>query len=212
MLSDQTILDAKPTTTLNEPTIAGLQLRVGPRARTWLLIYRVGARQRKVTLGHWPKMDVDAARLAALEALRDKPEPDDQLTVQALSDEYLRRWAKPYKRSLKDDERTMKHFVKHIGSTRKVISIRRRDLVEWLETLPATPGRGRKWTTVRRCFPWANEVDFIEHDPTYGVKTNVKDEPRGRILTEDELRALWSGLSVSPHAQHAVRLVMLTGL
>jgi hypothetical protein len=118
---------AKPTTTLNEPTIAGLRIRIGLRSRTWILQYRVSGRQRKMTLGYWPTMRVDAARRAALEALRDRPVPD-QIKTRLLPRKYLRRRARSQVASQKDDQRSPRDFVAHAIATRAVAGIRRRDV------------------------------------------------------------------------------------
>lgn len=71
-LTDLTIRTAKP----NERTAklsdgGGLQLWIEPRgAKVWCLAYRFDGKQRKLTIGHYPEVDLRAARARREEAKR----------------------------------------------------------------------------------------------------------------------------------------------
>ena len=51
----------------------------------------------------------------------------------------------------------------------------------------------RTLTRLRTFFGWAIANDLIEADPTAGVRKPAKEVARDRVLTDDEIRALWDG-------------------
>lgn len=57
------------TTTLSDPALPGLYLRVNKRSKTWIAQRSVAGRQRRVTLGRFPEVSAEAAREKALKAL-----------------------------------------------------------------------------------------------------------------------------------------------
>src|ERR1700741_4727551 len=62
MLTAQSIARAKPGDVLTALSCRGLRLVIGETTKTWQYRYRIGDKLKQVTLGHYPAMDVTAAR------------------------------------------------------------------------------------------------------------------------------------------------------
>ena len=69
----------------------------------------------------------------------------------------------------------------------------RRERVRKGLTEGAAVQANRTLTRLRTFFGWAIANDLIEADPTAGVRKPAKEAPRDRVLTDDEIRALWDG-------------------
>lgn len=124
----------------------------------------------------------------------------------------------PASAEAKDDPRK---FVIRAGSPvaklqgRRLASIRKRDILDILDGI-IDRGRAvsanRVLTVLKRMFSWAVERDIIDASPTAAVKAPTAETPRDRVLSDDELRAVWLaadeiGWPFGP----AVKLLILTG-
>jgi site-specific recombinase XerD len=52
----------------------------------------------------------------------------------------------------------------------------------------------RTLAIVRKMFNFAIERDWIDVNPCHMVKRVVRERPRDRVLSEDEIRAVWTAL------------------
>ena len=95
--------------------------------------------------------------------------------------------------------------------------MRRRDLRELFdrcadEGLQREAERRRQ--TVGAMFRWALSQDIIEIDPTAGLKAYDPGTPRDRVLSAEEIKALWDWLNtgdVPENAADILKLELLTG-
>jgi integrase len=139
---------------------------------------------------------VDAGRDPAGERQAQKRTPVD--TVDALVEAYLEKYAKPRKRSAAEDERVLRADVLPRWKGRAVRSLTRRDVRDVLDRIVerGSPiAANRTFEIVRRMLNWAVEQDWIEANPASHVKKPAKEQARDRVLTDDEIRALWRCLS-----------------
>ena len=95
--------------------------------------------------------------------------------------------------------------------------LRRRDIRELLDAV-ADQGFEReaekRRQTIGAMFRWALSQDIVEVDPTAGLKGYDPGTPRDRVLSVEEIEALWSWLDtdVLPRdAADILRLQLLTG-
>ena len=105
-------------------------------------------------------------------------------------------------------------------SERPITEISRRDVVELVEAI-ADSGRPyaahRTFAYASKLFNWAmaRHLYGIDASPCTGVKTSElagKKEPRQRVLTDAEIRALWQATAGLPYPSGPfVRLLLLTG-
>ena len=185
----------------------GLAIRISyGGGRSWVYFYRLHGKQRRLTLGTFPAMSLadahDAWRVARsgvergedpaatkAEAKRTKPD-----TVRAIGEEFVEKYHRKQKKNRTADEvaRMLElHLYPEIGH-RPIKGIARRDILDLLdkaeERMPGA-GRNRLLANVRRLFGWAVERDIIDASPVAGISAPTTEQPRERVLTDDELRA-----------------------
>ena len=97
---------------------------------------------------------------------------------------------------------------------RTIGSIRRRDVIELVESVAAR-GRGyranRTLAALSKLFKWLIARDALALSPVTGVERLHKEEARTRILSDDELRALWFACEHEGALGQAIRMLILTG-
>lgn len=81
---------------------------------------------------------------------------------------------------------------------RPLADIQRRDVLALLEAKAKTSPTmaNRLLALVRRFFNWAIEVDLLDENPASGVKPPQKERSRDRVLSDDELNAVWDAAAV----------------
>ncbi len=219
-----------------DDNVTGLSIRVSEAGRkTWSVVYRINGRLRRYTIGVHPVVGLADARRKAAAALIQVASGADPAaakvaarraeTFAELAAEYIENHAKFKKRGDEDrrvlygsphKKRTGKR--PHIGlvkrwGTRKVRDLTRRDVRELLDEV-AKRGpimANRTLAIVRKVFNFAIERDWLDVNPCHMVKRVVRERPRDRVLTEDEIRAVWSALDgEQPLMATLVRLRLLT--
>jgi integrase len=211
----------------------GLAVRVSPGGgKTWDLAYRIRGlgKVRRVSLGRVDDVSLENARKRANEltsaarAGRDLIAEEEErraaaasrLKVDSLIALYVRRRVAGRLRTAADIERRLKRALEPILG-RQADDIRRRDIRALLD---AVADRGiereaeKRRQTVGAMFRWALSQDIIDMDPTVGLRAYDPGTPRDRVLTADEIRALWAWLDtdVLPQgAANVLKLQLLTG-
>jgi integrase len=152
------------------------------------------------------------------EAIAERVEERRAPTVEALADEYLEKWARPRKRSWREDERILKKDVLPEWGRRKAREITRRDVIRLLDGI-VDRGAGimanRTLATIRKMFNFAVSRDIVPVSPCLAVRSPAPEQRRDRVLTTDEIRALWLGLEgakmMAEGTKLALKLQLVTG-
>lgn len=177
---------------LRDERTPGLALRAcGPLRRTWYFFHRVNGKQKRAKLGTYPKMKIKEARLAAHEIINASPNDVENLKFKDLVDRFMREYASPRLRGAEGIRNAMERHVLPAWGERRVAEITKADAREMLDEVRA-PGaaRGvRSWTT--RILNWGMEQDLVERNPLDKIRDRVPNVSRERVLTDDELRAVW---------------------
>ena len=203
----------------------GFGLRVTPRGiKSWVWVYHFQGRPRRLTLGTYSAMGLADARieLAKARKLLSKgldPAPAKVAqrkaeraaeTVAELAEDYLEKWARPRKRSAAEDARILHKDVLPAWRHRKAKDITRRDVTALLDRIVergAPIAANRTLATVRKMFNWALSRDLVASNPCAAVKMPAKEERRDRVLSAEEIEALWRGLGKAPMSE-AIRLAL----
>jgi integrase len=214
---------------------AGLYLVVAPSgAKSWACRYRFAGRPAKLTLGSYPTVGLADARRLARDALlevasgRDPseakrqakaekpPEPQREPdTVARMVGLYIDRHCKRNTRSWRETERLFGLHVLPAWGEREIRSIERRDVRELVDGI-VDGGKpvqaNRVLAALNGFFNWTVGRDILEVSPGQGVKRPTKEAARDRVLSDDELRAVWTAAGdLSYPAGPLVQLLILTG-
>jgi integrase len=204
--------------------IAGKQRRfsLGRLGKVSLASAREMARDafELVRKGIDPAMAKREAEQAALEQERKAREEeqrrreDEQNTFKRLSQDYLELYAKPKKRSWKTDEWYIENVLDPEFGDRPVADIKRREVRELLDRLVADGTEvkaNRVLACARKIWNWGISKDRVESNPCHGISRPGKEQERDRVLSEDEIRAIWNALDKEkPIMATTFRLRLLT--
>ena len=250
-LTDRTIRSLKPRATGQyeryDDVVPGLGLRVNSGSKSWVLFYRErlpdtsggftsGKRKKRWTLGPYPALSLAAARVKAQRALHalttkgidpavGKREARRAQSFGELATDYLERHAKPRKKSWREDERMLGLDVLPQWQARHVQAITRRDVHDLLDRIvdrgaPVTANR--VLTLVSRIFTYGIDKSWLDHNPAARIPKQ-KEKVRERVLTDEELKALWivleamktptrtPGALMTPVIARGLQLMLRTG-
>jgi hypothetical protein len=209
--------------------VAGFGARVGPKGIMFVLNYRHGALERRMTLGRLGELTVDQARRRAaelrlavragadpLQDIRDKRRAAERgitlaTVVERWMDDSRSGWssdtARLYRSILKKD------VLPRLGE-RDVESISRR---EWANLLADVRSRAPATATLLRriigsVLAWAADAHLLTAVNLPSAKRIApKVAPRARLITDDEIRRIWAASkALEPRQQAFARFVLLT--
>ncbi len=188
----------------------GLGLRISSAGRkSWFLMYRHAGRLRRYTLGTYPALGLADAREKAKELLHEVAMGSDPATQKQvnrgaptfgeLAEQYIELYAKANKRSWKEDQRILDYDLLPKWKNVKAHEIKRRDIICLLDIIVqrAPIQANRTLALLRKMFNWAISRDLVETSPCTAIKTPAKENRKDRMLTEDEIRIFWDGLTTA---------------
>jgi integrase len=202
----------------------GLRLRAGGK-RSWIVQYRVGAKQRRVTLGTVATLDADKAREAARNRLAQvtlggDPQADKVAararaaeTLGAIVGTYLaakREALRP--KSFTESERYLRkswrplHGLPLHKIDRRAVAARLNELT--IENGPVAATRAR--AALSALLAWGMREGLVEQNVTIATNRPAEASPRDRVLSPGELAEIWSACRDDDYGR-IVRLLVLTG-
>ena len=211
---------------------SGLGVRVSLVGRkSFVFMYRFDGKARMMTLGVFPKLTLAGARTKGVKAKEEvskgndpgknlvERKRDDQKapTVEGLVEEYLEKWAKPRKRTWKEDERILYKDVTPVIGRRKAKDIKKRDLVLLLDSVVdrGSPASANKtYQVISKMFNFAVSRSILKYSPCVGIEKPSKSVARERILDESEIKSFWKNLEKVPITEGtrlAFKLLLVLG-
>jgi integrase len=211
----------------------GLRVRAGG-SRVYIVQYKIGAKQRRVTLGTTAQLRLDVARDRARDILSGARLGHDAAgeraeariraadTCEAAFRRYLNRQkAQLRPKSYAETERYLLDHWKPLHGLavarieRRTVAGRLTDLVE--TNGPAAADRARAHLSA--FFAWAIREGLADPNPVVGTNRPCGPRSRDRVLTESELVEVWhaagddkAAIGSSGQAYEAIiRLLILTG-
>jgi integrase len=213
VLTEASIRAAK-SGTLWDGSLRGFGVRVGKNRKTFIVLVASG---RRKAIGTWPLLSLASARAEARRLLAEKTLGKIRPAHAAFDDaktDYLAHCKERVKagtmkpRTLKDYTRLLKHFP---FARQSVADITARDILQRLKPLPPSE-RHHAFTAGRRFFRYAVQNHIIDRSPMESMAPPARGVSRERVLTEDELRAVYrtarAGMS---HFHRITALLCLTG-
>jgi len=225
-------------------TVPGLYLRVTEGGvKSWSVFYRVvgeggvnirghllKGKQRRITLGSWPAVDLPSARERARKILSIASEGKDPAelrreeamlnvtdNVKSVIQRFIALHAKPNTRNWRGTERIFEMWVIPKWEKVPIRSIRRSDVHELLDELVkqkriSMANEVRKHLS--RLFNWAADREIISANPLAGMARRDLRPTReaGRALGEQELRVIWQAADQMKYPFGAMfKVLILTG-
>jgi len=131
-------------------------------------------------------------------------------TVSQMVNEYVEKWAKPRKRTWKEDARMLSKDVIPQFGKRKAKDIKRRDIVLLMDGIvdrgsPITANRTLR--VIKKMFSFAVKRGMLDASPCMEIDPPAKENQRERVLNEDEIKMFWLGLDKAKMSD-ATRLVL----
>ena len=194
----------------------GLALRIAATgAKSWCFHYTSAGRRKRLTLGTYPATSLAQARTLAFDAralieeggpcLRALPD-----TLQGVCAEYL--GCEGRLRTIQERRETFERLVYPALGPMQIDAIRRVDIVRLLDKIEDENGpvmADKTLAFLSRLFSWhASRSEFRSPIVRGMARTKPKERQRERVLTDDELRAIWRSADGPFGAM--VRFILLT--
>jgi integrase len=206
----------------------GLRLRAGSGRvrRTYIVQYRTAGRSRRLLLGSADVLGAEQARAAAKKALaevalggdpqgtKSAQRRSDDNTLRSAIDDYLAiKRTKVRARTLREVERYLRGPYFKALHPRPLEQVTRKDVAGCLNRIVAHNGNvaaSRARTTLAAFYVWALGAGLAEANPVVGTNKPEDSKPRERILSDEELVAVWDACLDSGYGR-TVKLLTLTG-
>jgi len=235
--TDVTIRHLKPLCKKTEYSCEGLSgfgIRVLPTGtKTWLYSYRFNDKQKKMSLGRYPKVTLSDAIVLYRQA-KEKVEKGldplferqkqqqkrfDEPTVAQLIEFYLEHCKKSGKASYRTERKCFeKDIIPNLGR-KKITEVEPKDLSvifhKVLVERNAPSTANHLYSYVRRLFNFAADMGLMRRrdNPCLDIKLRIKKNKRSRHLSTKEIYLFWYGLnhiSMSPVTRLALKFMLVT--
>ncbi len=205
-ITDRSLAHLKPQTKryeVRDKLLPGFGVRISPKnQKSFFVVTRIGTRQRRVSIGHYPLVTLSSARQKALEVLRDAQRgvaPQTQKTqkgqrVEDVVDLFITKYAKPRTRAWEETKRVLDRELISRFEGRDIRSLERREVITIFDAAVARGAyyqANRILARVRKFFNWCIERGIIDTNPINGFKAPCTETARDRVLEDHELTAIW---------------------
>ena len=141
-------------------------------------------------------------------------------TMTELATDYVNKHCKLHQRRWRDTDLRLRNHVLPTLGNRPVASIRKGDMVDLLDEIEHVKGMrqqvNRTRTTLSAMFEFAIEREHeygVSENPVAGIRRRKVEGERSRVLSNEELRAIWRTLeTMDDPGRSFVQLLMLTGV
>lgn len=206
----------------------GLSLKVTKKGvKSFSYTFRLGVKTGRVTLGPYPDISLGDVRgrveeLRRLVVAGTDPrhiKADERLqrerTVSEMATQFIERYAKPKNKSWRQAESNLRLYLVAALGTRPVASVKRGEIHAILDQLIKDnkgPSANRALAHMRKFFGWLVERDYIDHSPADHIKKPFSEKRRERVLSDDEIKAIWhASEALSAPYKAWLRLSLLCG-
>ena len=218
-LTDLTVRSLKASrgrVTYADASFPAFGIRVGQRSKTFVVV--VGAARKRVTLGQYPALSLQEARQKARAYYHGLVEFDENtggITLADAVDDFLRKHRPQNKiRTRRDTERQLRrHFIPRYGK-QPLNDLTTRDITKVTDELLDRPSEAIHAHAALSVFlGWCHARQLITTNPIAPLPLPAKPRSRDRVLTDDELKAVWkaAGDMGGPFGT-IVRVCIRTGL
>lgn len=204
-------------------------------AKSFVLNYRVSGRECRFTIGKFPTWDAEAAVREANKLrqridrggnpLDDRAPAPTVKTVASVLDDFMERHVRGKLRSEDDYQDAFERLVKPRIGKLSIYEVRRSHIVEMLDQIADESGRS-KWAQagggvmadrtlsyLRAALNWyaVRDDNFVMPVVRGMARTKAQERAGTRILSDEEIRAIWPALDACGNFGKVVKLLLFTG-
>ena len=219
-LTELTVRTAKPLArgqyTVWDSTLKHFGLRISQGgAKTFTVMH--GKLRERITIGRYPVISLAQARERAKEIMADRTLNKDRtpnIKFDAATQTFFTVQKQKCKAStIVQYERLFKRHLLPRLRHRKLADIKPHEITHIIDRLLKTPSEcTHLYGLAQTFFRWAARRKYIDRSPMEGMEKPAKYRPRERVLTDDELRAVWRAAEDYAYPFGTiVQLLVLTG-
>jgi len=227
-ITAKTVAKLTPGQTISDAEVRGFSARRWPSgAVSYDLRYRtLSGERRRLSLGLHGTITADEARKLAKKRAGEVADDRDPVTerkaasatatntVNAVLDSYVKRQL-GNKRSARRQISAFDRLVRPAIGTRPIYDLRRSDMAKLFDAIADDHGAvmaDRTLAYLRTALRWQQlrDDDFVSPIVTGMARTSNKERARSRILTDDELRAIWQATEGQGAFNALARFLLLT--
>lgn len=201
----------------------GLVLRISTSGtKTFCLHKRINGKMRRLTIGRFGVVSLAEARERVRQVLyeietgrfedRTGVEVETKPTLGDVIPDYIEKHAKVHNRDWKRKEALLAKFTTLHG--KRIDEIKRADVVKACDVIhkSAPVSANRALAHLKHLMGWCVERGMIDASPIAGMKPLSKERSRERVLTDDELGALWTACDAEGYPfGDCMKLLILSG-
>ena len=201
-LTEKAVKAARAGRELFDETVPGFGLRVTPKGtKTWMLRYRFGGKQKRISLGTYPAYSLADARNLARGA-RTKLERGDgflrsrrsEPTVNEALDLFIEKYAKPRNRTWHDTASRFDRYIRPPLGGMRLSLVRQADLQGVLDQITDAGkpiAANRLHANLSKFFRWSLSQQLTEFNPAQNIAKPAKERSRDRVLNDTEIKKIW---------------------
>ncbi len=221
--------------------LPGFGVRVASTGtKTFIFLYRLHGRARRMTFGRYPTLTLADARVQArtarnavdrgedpqadtrIKTVAGKATPTKQETrpkyrVDNVVAEFVLRHCRRHNRpsTAQETERVLNAHLVMKWPAKDIRDIAKSDILRILDNLVDAgkpSAANHAFAAIRKFFNWCVERGLLETTPCLGIKSPAKMKSRSRVLTDQELANVWRASEQADYPFGTiVRLLILTG-
>lgn len=206
-----------------DTVVPGLVLRVNKSGtKTFSFHKRINGKMKRLTIGQFGPFSLNDARERARQVLYEVEtgrfeqntgiEVETKPTLGDVIPDYIEKHAKVHNRDWKRKEALLAKFTGLHG--KRINEIKRADVVKACDTIQesAPVSANRALAHLKHLMGWCVERGMIDANPIAGMKPVSKEQSRERVLTDDELGALWAACDAEGYPfGDCMKLLILSG-
>ncbi len=188
----------------------GFGVRINGASKSWFVMY--GKDRKLKVLGHYPSTSLADARHAAKQILLSPDDrPDYPLFADAVA-QFLETQDHLAPLTKREYVRILKTRFEPPFKFKRINDVDTRAIAHILDSLSPTPGE-RKYahSVLRRFFKWAAGRSLVDRSPVDGLDIPNPPRSRERVLSSDELKAVWKATEGMNGFGRVIRLCITTG-
>jgi integrase len=211
-----------------DPELVGHYVMIQPSGvKTFKAVTRepLGGKQIWVTLGRTDHLQIEEARAAAREAIARiragksafEPLPPKPESFQAIAENWFTRHVEAKQLRTRDEmRRCLEKYIYPTWAEREFASIRKADVARLLDYVEDNHGPRQAdavLATIGSVMNWqaARLDDYLPPISRGMRRTKTKERARTRILTDDEIRAVWKQAEANGAFGGVIQLLLVSG-